>query len=302
MSPENKQRVVGVVVLVAFIALLVPFLFTSGIKKRHKLEVDDLSTSTIATTQPSPSQVAAAVDTPADSLPGISGDQQLAASTEIKDGGNVNVASADLQQQTIPAPQSAVLSQEQLHQPTVASTDAQVLPETNAEVATPVQAEASSVTSTEVSPAVVPPSSAIVATPANTEVAVNAAPVPAAQIKSVVVAKDKKGKAIKANKNRKFSVVQKNKGKGKNRAVFNDASTLWSVQVGSFSDQGRMQKLVSNLRAKGFQVYMQKINTSKGEMVRVLVGNEANRAEAMKIAKKLKTSLKINGNVVGNKK
>ena len=42
MSPENKRRIIGVVVLVAFIALLIPFLFTNGVKK-HKLADDSIS-------------------------------------------------------------------------------------------------------------------------------------------------------------------------------------------------------------------------------------------------------------------
>ncbi len=42
MSPENKQRIVGVVVLMAFFALLVPFLFSSGIRKKLSTPADEI--------------------------------------------------------------------------------------------------------------------------------------------------------------------------------------------------------------------------------------------------------------------
>ncbi len=38
MTADNKQRIVGIIVLVAFIALLVPFLFTGGSRHRDTLE------------------------------------------------------------------------------------------------------------------------------------------------------------------------------------------------------------------------------------------------------------------------
>ena len=81
-----------------------------------------------------------------------------------------------------------------------------------------------------------------------------------------------------------------------------NASTFWSVQVGSFSDQSRMQNMVNSLQAKGYHVYLQKISTSRGAMVRVLVGRETSKSKAVAIANQLKTKLKINGRVVGSKK
>jgi DedD protein len=96
----------------------------------------------------------------------------------------------------------------------------------------------------------------------------------------------------------KKTVVKKGKAH-KGKVI---ASRSWSVQVGSFSDQARAQKLVNNLQSKGYHVYLQKITTSRGPMVRVLVGREPCKAKAVQLASQLKTKLKIDGRVVRNKK
>ena len=105
---------------------------------------------------------------------------------------------------------------------------------------------------------------------------------------------------IKKAKNKSAKVKEAVTSKVKNAQK--GAKVLWSVQVGSFSDQSRTQKMVENLRAKGFRVFLQKISTSSGQMVRVLVGRESCKEKAIKIAEKLKTTLAIDGRLVSNKK
>lgn len=82
MSPENKQRVVGVIVLVAFIALLIPFLFTSGLKKKDQADsgseaVASIPVNEVSAPPPSvevtasnlPPPIVATTTTPAKELP-----------------------------------------------------------------------------------------------------------------------------------------------------------------------------------------------------------------------------------------
>lgn len=57
MSPEGKQRLVGVLVIAVFAALLVPFLFSGGVKKRHDLALtDDVTVGIEGTTIDVPTQ------------------------------------------------------------------------------------------------------------------------------------------------------------------------------------------------------------------------------------------------------
>lgn len=277
MSPENKQRVVGVVVLVAFIALLIPFLFTSGVKKRHKPVADEvipaLATAPVA----------------ADGVPVASGDQLPTAQQmpiqETNNGFSPNLPN-ELQQ---PAALPGVTENSQVVPPSPGTE----LPQSP--VVAPAAPEVLSAQPINNNLPEVP----VVANTVAVEPAVAAEPA-----KPVVIKAKKqpvKGKLLVKTKKVKGKHKPKVVSKAKTTAVV-VASASWSVQVGSFSDLDRMQKFVTNLQTKGFPVYMQKILTSKGDMVRVLVGRETDKANAVKIANQLKTTLKINGRVVGNKK
>ena len=270
MNPESKQRIVGVVVLVAFIALLVPFLFTSGIKNGHQSS---------SSNEPVPIQVADVNST--------SERQPVASSQGVSENvvGQQQVLPDSMQQQSVPSVQSEIQPKEQVESQSILSNSDQdlssgVVPSQNVVPFTPpvvadVNVEQSTIPTTV---AKVDPEPAIVE-PVKPE--------------PVFTVKDQKS-TLKNTP----AVVNKAKkaAKGKGAAIF------WSVQVGSFSDQPRMQKIVSSLQANGFHVYLQKINTSRGQMVRVLVGREVNKAKAIKISQQLKTKLKIDGRIVRNKK
>ncbi|MCL5261343.1 MAG: SPOR domain-containing protein [Gammaproteobacteria bacterium] len=64
----------------------------------------------------------------------------------------------------------------------------------------------------------------------------------------------------------------------------------WVVQVGSFADTKHVCKLEAKLRAKGYKVYTNKINTYKGELTRVSVGSGLTRQQADNIAARLEAS------------
>ena len=106
-----------------------------------------------------------------------------------------------------------------------------------------------------------------------------------------------KNKVIK-----KFKAVPKIKTKAKNKNIKSNMSESWSVQVGSFSDEARIQKLLTQLHGKGFHVYTQKIATTTGSLTRVLVGRESSKEKANQIAWQLETTMKIKGHLIRNQK
>lgn len=236
MSPENKQRLVGIVVLVAFVALLIPFLFTSGVKKKHELAPDDMALSSQATNVDMASQN---IQLPFES------------NLEGRQDATNQVLPGELQVPAVPEVQPAALSTGQLtanpSQQAPAANDVVNIQVDDLDISPPVASKAEITNLKNVAPE--------------------------------KVVKTKKGKVV-AKK----------------------SSILWSVQVGSFSDQARVQRLVKKIQASGFRVYLQNITTTRGPMVRVLVGREATKAKAIKIASQLKARLKLDGRVVGHKK
>jgi len=65
------------------------------------------------------------------------------------------------------------------------------------------------------------------------------------------------------------------------------ATGLWAVQLGSFSDQANAEKLAAELRKKGFLAVISKLTTDKGQLHRVRIGPQADRAAAEAVVKKL---------------
>jgi DedD protein len=72
----------------------------------------------------------------------------------------------------------------------------------------------------------------------------------------------------------------------------------WVVQLGSFSDKTNVQKLIKQLRAKGFAAYTRELKTKQGVLLRVLIGPELRRVDAEKTADKLQKILNIKGMVL----
>ena len=255
MSSENKQRVVGIIVLIAFIALLIPFLFTSGIKKKHQLASSEVEIPAATTSANQDVGV----------LPAPSSEQN-----SIFAQGSAKDASKKELPVVLPQQSGTELKSEQ---PGISTESNQVIP---TESGLPEQEESSLANAAAVNNQTVDVSQ---------EAAAEVKPAVSGSKVVPVVPKAKKDTIVGKK-------VVKNKG----------AKVFWSVQVGSFSDQARVQKMVTNLQTKGHHVYLQKITTSRGPLVRVLVGHEMSKAKAIKIANQLKVKLKINGQVVRNKK
>jgi DedD protein len=236
MNPENKQRIIGVVVLVAFVALLIPFLFSSGTKNEANSE-----------------NVPVAINNE-EAVPGSNAGQGP--------------------QETISSPQTSVSdilmqSKEELISPENKNNSVtEKVPSVGQEEPIPSQQPVPAKFETSPTPKVVSEKDIL---------------------KTIPVAKQKHKKETKIKPvNKKVATASNVKG-------------FWSVQIGSFSNQDRVQSLVSKLKASHFRVFMQKVTTSHGPMVRVLVGRETNRADAEKISHRLQKLMKLNGRIVNNK-
>ncbi|MDJ0699756.1 MAG: SPOR domain-containing protein [Woeseiaceae bacterium] len=68
------------------------------------------------------------------------------------------------------------------------------------------------------------------------------------------------------------------------------ATGMWAVQLGAFSDRAKADKLAADLRQQGFAAFLTKVSTDKGQLHRVRIGPQADRAAAEAVAKKLESS------------
>jgi DedD protein len=70
------------------------------------------------------------------------------------------------------------------------------------------------------------------------------------------------------------------------------------VQLGSFAEVSHANALEKALKAKGFKAYTEKMSTSKGELIRVLVGPEATKAKADALRDKINQAFHVNSVVL----
>jgi len=244
MSPENKQRIIGVVVLLAFIALLIPFLFTSGIRKKQSV-ADEIPIN------------AEKRELITQQIQNMDNNTAVPTSTDAATPAIVSTSTSELQQ--------AMVSPQELEQPNL-----NAIPPDSNEGANKLDQSAQISTET-------------VATP---EVGMGSTD----SIESIKPIKT----ISKSKHSKKPAVIKKTK-------IAKPMKGFWSVQVGSFSNQASVQKLVANLYKKGFHVYVQKITTANETLTRVLVGRETSKEKAVKLAKKIEVSMKIKGQIVRKK-
>lgn len=72
----------------------------------------------------------------------------------------------------------------------------------------------------------------------------------------------------------------------------------WVVQVGSFSEQANAETLMKKIQTAGFPAYLTTAKTSKGKLIKVLVGPEILKSSADKMQVKLAQTLGVKGIVV----
>jgi DedD protein len=62
---------------------------------------------------------------------------------------------------------------------------------------------------------------------------------------------------------------------------------MWAVQMGSFSNQANAEKLAAELRKLGFAAFLSQLATGSGELYRVRIGPQKDRASAEAMAERL---------------
>lgn len=78
-------------------------------------------------------------------------------------------------------------------------------------------------------------------------------------------------------------------------------SSSWIVQLGSFGQQQNADRLVKNLKEKGFAAYTRKTTGSSGRVIyKVVVGPSVAKDRAQKLASQLQTKMNLTGLVVMN--
>lgn len=76
------------------------------------------------------------------------------------------------------------------------------------------------------------------------------------------------------------------------------ASGGWAVQLGSFAKAENADSLREQLRAKGYTVLLESVQSDDGPMTRVYVGPQAKREAAEQVRERLRGEVKLKGLVV----
>jgi DedD protein len=66
------------------------------------------------------------------------------------------------------------------------------------------------------------------------------------------------------------------------------ATGMWAVQLGSFGNQENAERLAADLRKQGHAAFLSQVSTANGQLHRVRVGPQADRASADAVAETLK--------------
>jgi DedD protein len=85
----------------------------------------------------------------------------------------------------------------------------------------------------------------------------------------------------------KSEAKSEGKADGKSDAGSGDGRVV--VQVGAYTDEGKVREVRQKLEKAGFKTYTQVVDTGEGKRTRVRVGPFASRAEAEKAAAKIKS-------------
>ena len=63
---------------------------------------------------------------------------------------------------------------------------------------------------------------------------------------------------------------------------------MWAVQLGSFGNQQNAERLAADLRKEGHAAFLSQVSTASGQMHRVRIGPQADRAAADAVAARLR--------------
>jgi len=275
MFAQNKQRIVGIIVLVIFVALLIPFLLAgNSSQSQHETEANNTSVP---------------VNVGQNNEPQVAAEDQSLLEPMTNPGPELAQAGVENKSATIPSIEQQPASQEVMPNATSQMPTAPQQPAinaTNESVAIPANNTATADVSNLSNEVINAPQPAVVKMPAESS---NEMSQPQALPEGIVAAPRPVTIKLPSLTEKKPVIHAKKMAKAKTKAQVK-ARGNWVVQVGSFADAKHVYKLEAKLRAKGFKVYTNKINTYKGELTRVSVGSGLSKQQADNIAARLEAS------------
>jgi cell division septation protein DedD len=269
MNNQIKQRIIGIIVLAAFIAILVPFLFSGSKKTTMKATTLEVSTTAINVSEANKlieqKVVAASQNSP--HTPSETNKTKTANAAVIHEQRPsattvpVQTSQTAINSVTLSSPKTNGLDNQEVS----SETDSQ-------------KTEISQTKSLQFDATTTPEESSIVTSKKQKPMLMAKQHI----VKSKIAkkAKTKLTKSIRVQK----TVLPKN--------------PRWAVQLGCFVETKSAENLLSDLRSKGFRPYTKKTNGKKINFTCVLVGNEADQIKASKIANTLEQLFNLKGKVI----
>lgn len=262
MTPQIKQRIVGIVVLLFLALIILPLIFGRG----HSPLIEENTTSKLK-------------------LANQSDDEQQLSSTQTG----------------VPIPDKIDDSVEHAIHKDISTSDASVIEEDKEEAAAPKinpEPTNSKVASSEQAINAKPQkeefqSNKITSIQNNlihtttTKEVIEAPQLPVVISKKAILVAVSKPKVVKVTPSHTKKVVVR------------ENEINWTIQLGSFSDSHNADTLVKKLKAKGYPVYTKLGKNTKGdEMTRVFVGPQTQRTTAQSVMSKLEKSFNVHGVIV----
>ncbi len=336
MEKKKLQRIVGISVVVAFVIVLIPFLFTKKDMAQQEASTSDQQSATMAATDASqpanPTPDANQTNGMTNSTPGNTADatnanMQNNPASNAEDNGITpvtppvasnaqNPASgttnpADMNNQPAAPANSAQMNNTPAAPTATMNSAAQNTNANNAmNPANPVNSPSTDSSPNQPAATATPtasigPASAENAAPS--EETVQMAPAVSTDVNNTVhpqVTAEKTAavipvvsqKAVKTKHVHKSLVVKK---ASHTENLANLKKPAWVVQMGSFKDKSNAHRMVDQLRSSGYKAFTHEVTSPKGVVrTRVYIGPEFKQASAQQLTAKIEHDVKLRGYVV----
>lgn len=338
MEKKKLQRIVGISVVVAFVIVLIPFLFTKKDVAQQEASSSDQQSSTMAAadaTQPAntanPAPDATQPNGMNNSTPGNTADannantQNNPASNSAEDNGITPVTTpvasntqnpaagtmnpADMNNQPAPGNENPAQMNNQPAAPAAPMNSAAQNTSANGP-ANPANSPNPAASPNQ--PAAIPTPTASIG-PANTENAAPAedtaqmAPAVSTDVNETVhpqVTAEKTAAVIPVTPQKAVKTKHVHKSLVVKKAshtenLANLKKQAWVVQMGSFKDKSNAHRMVDQLRSSGYKAFTHEVTSPKGVVrTRVYIGPEFKQASAQQLTAKIQRDVKLRGYVV----
>lgn len=316
MEKKKLQRVIGISVVVAFVIVLIPFLFgkrempqqetTAQVSTEQQTTTTDANQTTAANTDSNPPttiQDNRNINNPADST---NPNAQTTATTNADDNGITPITTppvASNDANTAPTTPATMNPTEMNNSAAAPSQDA-TGQQTSAinQPANPVNpANANATTTTPATAPVAdeiatPAENTIQAAPAVSTDATNDVHPQATAEKTAVKAPIKHAKTA-SHKHKSYAARKTNHFSGQQVANLNKSA--WVVQMGSFKDKANAHRMAEQLKTSGFKVFTKVVTSPAGNVrTRVYIGPEFKQASAQQLTTKIQRETKLQGFVL----